>query len=178
MGFKLALCISYLHLLDGTNKWKYRWFIIGLAIFSVSGHVTVALLFILQCLPVYKNIDPTYPGSCLNYAPVSYLFSAVSIVSDVFIFLLPVPLVLRMNTDRPTKIGLCLVFSLGLCTTVLTILRTTQVPVIGAGSGDSTLFGLYAAVETNVGVSVDSRHSFLLLTSNRLLPHLYQSSDQ
>jgi hypothetical protein len=56
-----------------------------------------------------------------------------------------------MNSRK--KFGIIGVFALGLFTTVCSIMRMTQIPVIATGSGNSTMLVLWGNIEMNVGVS-------------------------
>ena len=95
---------------------------------------------------------PEVSGSCLPYALVAYSNSVITIVCDVIIFLAPLPLIHRLHLERAVKLGLSFIFCLGLLTTVLSILRMTQIHRIAFGDGDSTDFVIRSSLELNVGV--------------------------
>jgi len=67
-------------------------------------------------------------------------------------FFLPIPFLYALRINSPKKYGLMGVFLLRLFTTVCSILRMTQIPVIATGSGNSTLLVLWGNIEMNVGV--------------------------
>lgn len=71
---------------------------------------------------------------------------------DVIIILLPIPLLLRIKINTRKKVGLICVFTLGLFTTVCSIMRMVQIEII-AKNGNSTNLVLWGTVELNVGVS-------------------------
>lgn len=96
--------------------------------------------------------DPSMPGTCLQFAPVNYAISITAIVCDVTIFLLPIPLVQRLHLDRTVKIGLTIMFALGLLTTVLSILRATQIYRVQYGDGDPSFLVVRSGLELNIGV--------------------------
>jgi hypothetical protein len=73
---------------------------------------------------------------------------------DVLIFLLPIPFLWALQMNNRRKYGLMGVFLLGLFTTICSILRLTQIPVIATGNGNSTMLVLWGNVEMNVGVSL------------------------
>lgn len=50
--FKVALLISYLRLLRGTDKWLYRAAVWATMAFVLSSHVSSALLLVFSCRPV------------------------------------------------------------------------------------------------------------------------------
>lgn len=70
----------------------------------------------------------------------------------MIIIALPIPLLLKLNIRTAQKAGLVCLFLLGLFTTVCSIMRITQVPVIAYGDGNSTMLVLWGTIEFNVGV--------------------------
>jgi hypothetical protein len=58
--------------------------------------------------------------------------------------------------DKRKKYGLIGLFLLGLLTTVCSIMRMTQIPVIATGNGNSTMLVLWGNIEMNVGVSLSA----------------------
>jgi len=51
-GFKLALCISYLRLLLGTQSSAYRILVLTIAVVCTLGDIAGASVLILNCTPV------------------------------------------------------------------------------------------------------------------------------
>ncbi len=134
----------------------YRRFIVTVAVLSTLAQTTFVLLNLFSCRPVSlpasslatpltdveqlaKIFNNKMEGTCLPYGPLNYIISAVTIFSDVIIFLLPIPLIIKLQLNRGVKLGLGLTFSLGLLTTVCSILRMTQIHRIAYGDGDSSL---------------------------------------
>lgn len=80
-------------------------------------------------------------------------YAVVTIVSDVVVALLPIPVLLKLNVTRSKKIGLIGIFLLGLFTTLCSIMRYLQIDRIQNGDGNSTMLILWGVIEFNVGVS-------------------------
>ncbi|PLB52388.1 integral membrane protein [Aspergillus steynii IBT 23096] len=150
-GFKAALCLSYLRLLSGTSKKLYRVVIWSVMIISTLGHFAATLILIFNCKPVQKSWDPTTEGTCLPFGATNYALVAWTILCDVVIIFLPIPLLLELNVKPAQKAGLLCLFLLGLFTTVCSILRLTQIRVIAYGDGNSTMLVLWGTIEFNVG---------------------------
>ncbi|KAI9039145.1 uncharacterized protein KD926_009894 [Aspergillus affinis] len=150
-GFKAALCLSYLRLLSGTSKKLYRAVIWAVLIISTLGHFAATLVLIFNCRPVQKSWDPTTEGTCLPFGATNYALVAWTILCDVVIIFLPIPLLLELNVKPAQKAGLLCLFLLGLFTTVCSILRLTQISVIAYGDGNSTMLVLWGTIEFNVG---------------------------
>ncbi|KAF3397426.1 hypothetical protein DPV78_008317 [Talaromyces pinophilus] len=154
--FKLALCVSYLRLLSGTSKKLYRVVIIAIATISTLGHFAWTLVLIFNCHPVNKSWTPSQAGTCLPFGPVNYGMSGFSIGCDITTILVPIPMLLDLKVRPAQRAGIIALFSLGLFTTICSILRLTQIRVIAYGDGNSTLLVLWGTIEFNVGNIITS----------------------
>ncbi|KAI1828364.1 hypothetical protein F4861DRAFT_535326 [Xylaria intraflava] len=103
-----------------------RWF--NIAVWICHG-LNVAWLFgivfgtIFMCNPITKNWNPTEQGYC---GPMSslYLGSALpSVVIDLVILLLPVPMIWGLQASRERRVGITVVFIFGYLSVVVTIGR-------------------------------------------------------
>ncbi|KAJ5260521.1 hypothetical protein N7478_012126 [Penicillium angulare] len=150
-GFKASLCLSYLRLLSGTSKTLYRnmiWLVIG---GSSLGHFGGALVLIFNCTPVQKAWNTSVNGTCLPIGPTFYALAIVTIVFDVIIIILPIPVLLQLNIKPAQKAGVVCLFLLGFFTTTCSILRLSQIHRVAFGDGDSTMLVLWGTIEFNVG---------------------------
>lgn len=100
---------------------------------------------------VHKSWQSQVPGHCLPFAPVNYTLAGMTILFDVLIFTLPIPLLSRLHMSKQRKYGLIGVFLLGLFTTACSIVRVTQISVLASGHGNPMLV-LWGNIEINVGV--------------------------
>ncbi|KAF7156379.1 hypothetical protein CNMCM6106_009646 [Aspergillus hiratsukae] len=155
-GFKAALCINYLHLLSKTSKRFYRMLIWAVIILSTLGHVAGTLVLILNCNPVARAWNPFIHGKCLPVGPTFYGLAGFTIVCDVVIIFLPIPLLLQLNVKPAQKAGVVCLFLLGLFTTICSILRLTQIHRVVSVDGDSTMLVLWGTIEFNIGNIVTS----------------------
>ncbi|KND90633.1 hypothetical protein TOPH_04733 [Tolypocladium ophioglossoides CBS 100239] len=154
--FKIALLISYQRLLKGTDQKTYRkvvWVTITLVFLA---HLGCALSLIFACTPVEKSWNPHMAGTCLPPGPSFTGYAVVTIVSDVVVALLPIPVLLKLNIRLGKKVGLIAIFMLGLFTTLCSILRYLQIQRIQHGDGNSTMLVLWGTIEFNVGNMVSS----------------------
>lgn len=150
--FKIALLISYLRLLQGTDHKIYRMVVWGTMIAVFLAHLGCTLSLIFACTPVEKSWKPWVTGSCLQPGPSFTGYAVVTIVSDVVVAILPIPVLLRLNVRLEKKLGLIGIFMLGLFTTICSILRYLQIDRIQYGDGNSTMLILWGVIEFNVGV--------------------------
>lgn len=111
-GFtKLSLLVVYLQL--SPQKW-FRiaaWFSIVVVALYTS---VITLLMFFHCHPVRRAFDFTIQtGYCLD-AGILYMATAVSnIITDVMLFILPTPMVLKLNMSKSRKITAIAIFGIG-----------------------------------------------------------------
>ncbi|AEO69710.1 cbe84c1b-8afc-430f-a1ad-a8243fd95804 [Thermothielavioides terrestris] len=154
--FKVALLISYLRLFKGTHHNVYRR-VVWIAIAAIlAGHLGCALTLILACNPVHKSWDPLVPGTCLAPGPSFTAYAIVTIVSDVVVAIIPIPVLLKLKVNTGKKVGLIVIFLLGLFTTLCSIFRYLQIDRIQYGDGNSTMLIVWGVIEFNVGNVVSS----------------------
>jgi len=91
----------------------------------------------------------------------------VTIVADVVVAVLPIPVLLKLEIKLAKKIGLIAIFTLGIFTTVCSIQRYRQIDRIqDPKDGNSTMLVLWGTIEFNVGVSTARNGLFVLSHSN------------
>ncbi|KAG5996482.1 hypothetical protein E4U52_006552 [Claviceps spartinae] len=154
--FKIALLISYLRLLQGTDHRSYRLVVWGTIAVVFLAHLGCALSLIFACSPVEKSWKPWVPGTCLKPGPSFTGYAVVTIVSDVVVAVLPIPVLLKLSVRLGKKVGLIGIFMLGLFTTLCSILRYVQIDRIQNGDGNSTMLVLWGTIEFNIGNMVSS----------------------
>ncbi|KAF7559029.1 hypothetical protein G7046_g5126 [Stylonectria norvegica] len=154
--FKIALLISYLRLLRGTDHHIYRMSIWAAIAGVFLAHLGCSLALIFACTPVKMSWNPGMKGHCLAPGPSFTTYAAITIVSDIIVALLPLPLLLKLEIRLGKKLGLIGIFGLGLFTTICSILRYLQIKQIQSGDGNSTMLVLWGTIEFNVGNMVSS----------------------
>ncbi|KZL74142.1 integral membrane protein [Colletotrichum tofieldiae] len=106
---KTSLFTAYLHI--SPQKWYRRAILVAIAMVATYT-VIIASLLLFHCQPIRTNWDPYSPGECLNSA-ILYMAIAVSnIVSDVILFVIPIPMVLRLQMRPAVKVGAVLMFGI------------------------------------------------------------------
>ncbi|KAL2166169.1 hypothetical protein VTG60DRAFT_3175 [Thermothelomyces hinnuleus] len=154
--FKVALLISYLRLFKGTHHVIYRRVVWITMAAILAGHFGCSLTLIFACRPVHKSWDPFVEGKCLAPGPSFTAYAIVTIVSDVVVAIIPIPVLLKLKVHTAKKIGLIIIFLLGLFTTLCSIFRYQQINRIQNGDGNSTMLIVWGVVEFNVGNMVSS----------------------
>jgi hypothetical protein len=84
-----------------------------MALIGLSSTI-ISILTIFQCHPVSYFWDKNIKGGvCLNLNSLAYANTAMSMIQDVIIVVLPIPVVSKMNMDRRKKLGVSFMFGLG-----------------------------------------------------------------
>ena len=151
--FKIALLISYQRLLKGTGHKSYStvvWVITGIVFFS---HLACAIAIIFACSPVDKSWHPEKDGTCMSPEDSVTAYAAISIVSDLVVTTLPIPLLFKLQIGKRQKVGLAAMFALGIFTTICSIMRYVQLKHLEFLNGDATTVVLWGCIEFSVGVS-------------------------
>lgn len=107
---KISILTLYLRVFP--NKWFQlfvRWFLAALIVFAIASVGAT----ILQCQPIARNWNHDLPGRCFALVTFWYFNAAISIFSDLVILLAPMPLILVLQLPRSQKVGLVVIFGLG-----------------------------------------------------------------
>jgi hypothetical protein len=68
----------------------------------------------LQCLPISRFWDSDVRGKCFNLVALTYFTNITNLVTDAWIFVLPLPVIFKLQMSHNRKIALSLLFSIGL----------------------------------------------------------------
>ncbi|KAK8152888.1 hypothetical protein IWX90DRAFT_40812 [Phyllosticta citrichinensis] len=112
------------------------------------------LQILLMCRPFAKNWNNALPGRCGN-RPIGFtIIGALNMVTDVVIILLPLPWVHRLQMPRRAKMGLYLMFGIGLFITAVSIIRMRILSTLNFAdiSFDMKQSCAWTFIETSVAV--------------------------
>ncbi|CAF9916029.1 MAG: hypothetical protein HETSPECPRED_002731 [Heterodermia speciosa] len=111
LGYKTSILILYLRLFAVNKTFRYlTWS----TIFFVTGYLSANLLTqIFGCSPREKYWLPDTAGHCIDYTKAGLAYGAMNIISDLIIFVLPLPIVWRLGLTRREKAGVSIIFMSG-----------------------------------------------------------------
>ncbi|KAH8653225.1 hypothetical protein BGZ60DRAFT_533409 [Tricladium varicosporioides] len=100
--------------------------------FIVLSTTIISILTIFQCRPItyFWNRD-IKGGVCLDVNALAYANSALSMVQDVVIVFLPIPVVWKINLDSRKKFGIGIMFALGGFGCIVSGIRLRSLLVFG-----------------------------------------------
>ncbi|KAF2499359.1 hypothetical protein BU16DRAFT_523853 [Lophium mytilinum] len=99
--------------------------------FAAAWGLMTFLIGILICQPIQMNWDPTVKGGkCGNQNAAFTSVGIVDLLTDFFILLLPMPMVVKLQIPRANKIGLVCIFCTGGLTMAIGIVRVVAVTTV------------------------------------------------
>ncbi|KAL4955810.1 hypothetical protein BDW69DRAFT_182177 [Aspergillus filifer] len=120
---KMSMLFLYLRLFPG-NKIRIVT-IITLILTTIWGIIYI-FPNIFVCSPrsyAWTSWDGEHKGTCLNQTAIVVSHAIINIILDVWIICLPLPTLLKLKLKMTKKIGVCVMFLIGLLVTILSILR-------------------------------------------------------
>lgn len=146
--------------------------------------VTVsALIFIFmqifQCTPidfVWKGWDGTYgPHKCLNVNVLVFTAAGFSIAQDIVIIFMPIPLLAQLQASWRVKLGVILMFSLGIFVLITSCIRLRTIVLFARSTNPTwdyvdTL--IWTGLECAVSIIVTSLPAIRAL-AGRMSPGLF-----
>ncbi|CAI7645732.1 unnamed protein product [Penicillium glandicola] len=124
-SFKLPILSLYYRIFSTA---LFRRFVIGTAIFIVLWLAAMEIGLGLQCIPIQKAWDWNMKGECRDLVALSYFTNITNLLTDIWVFLLPLPIIFKLHVTRRRKFELAGVFAIGLFSACgMTLARLTVV---------------------------------------------------
>ncbi|KAK6064691.1 hypothetical protein SCUP515_11662 [Seiridium cupressi] len=113
----------------------FRSFVIGTAVFVTLWMITMEVVLGFECRPIqawWYAAD----GICIDLVAFAYFTNITNLVADMWIFTMPIPVILRLKANSNKELGLVFLFSVGLGTCGISAARLAF--VFSQGSADIT----------------------------------------
>ncbi|KAI1875018.1 hypothetical protein JX265_003703 [Neoarthrinium moseri] len=174
-AIKLSLLFLYRRLMNLQTKRTTKYLIDGGIVVILLFNIGLLLGIIFFCIPVQKAWDNSIEGRCSSPAPLSYLSGVWNSLVDIYVLVLPIPLVWGLHMGPRRKLRLAAVFSVGIFACAASIVRLAFTPVLQSDP-DSTYniaqVSIWATLEINIGLIC----SCLILLPAFLRHHLPEST--
>ncbi|OHE98498.1 integral membrane protein [Colletotrichum orchidophilum] len=150
---KVSLLIFYFRL--SPQIWFKQAVWVSLAI--IAGYsIGIFFALVFACDPIAMSWDVTISdGKCINRPSLYIATAAANIISDLILFALPIPIVVKLQIPRRQKIGLFFIFAVGSLTVVTSIVRVSLLPAMLTTLDQSWVIAwasLWIIVEANLVV--------------------------
>ncbi|KAL3417749.1 hypothetical protein PVAG01_10759 [Phlyctema vagabunda] len=123
---KVSIIFSYIRIFPAQNR-QLRQFLLITGILIVAIWFCSIFAIIFECTPVQAAWDLTIPnGKCIDILSFFYVISALTIATDIILWITPLPYFWKMNINIREKLLLCILFSFAAFACVASILRLAQ----------------------------------------------------
>ncbi|EFX05459.1 plasma membrane protein [Grosmannia clavigera kw1407] len=100
---KLSIVSSYVYIFDPHGRLKVLMY--GTATVSTGLGIAALPATIFECLPVHAAWDVTYVGAkCYTFVDFLYASTAISVVTDIMLCVIPIPLLWRLQLPLRQKL--------------------------------------------------------------------------
>ncbi|KAH8880093.1 hypothetical protein GQ53DRAFT_755429 [Thozetella sp. PMI_491] len=130
---KISVCFFYLRVFP--NRWL-RMAVYGVMAWVGLSGIIILFMQIFQCMPIDYNWNGWKGGygayHCLNVNLLAWVSAGLSIVQDVVILALPLPILFQLNTTWQSKLAIIFMFSLGIFTVITSCIRLRSILMFGS----------------------------------------------
>ncbi|KAG8162374.1 hypothetical protein KVR01_008139 [Diaporthe batatas] len=137
MLVKLAVLRFYSRIF-APSKW-FTWAVWVTAAAVVAWMASVVLETFLLCRPLAYNWDASVDGVCGNRNAVFVIAGVTNMVTDFMVLIVPVPCILKLQMPVGQRIGLLLVFGMGVLISAISIVRLRSLMIISFDDATWTL---------------------------------------
>ncbi|KAF4968615.1 hypothetical protein FSARC_4039 [Fusarium sarcochroum] len=176
---KTSLLTFYLQI--SPHRW-FRIVIFATIAFVVLYTVIIADLLLFGCKPIRTAWDPFEfaTGKCINTALVYIIIAVANIVSDLILFIIPIPIIVHLKIPTGQKIGATIMFGIATMTVATSIIRMVYLPSL-LGTVDipwvAAPANVWSIVEANLFIICGSMPTFRKFFK-RFAPKWMGSSDR
>ncbi|ROW06945.1 hypothetical protein VMCG_04161 [Cytospora schulzeri] len=158
---KVSVLFFYLRLFPNPRFRVLCWAVMCWVLVSTTTFVT---LQIFQCTPlsaIWESWEGNYPVPyhCFDVNALVYAAAGFSIAQDIVILAIPLPLLLRLNTNWRRKVGIVIMFSLGIFVLITSCIRLRFIVQFAKSTNpawDYTDVLIWSGVEVAVSIIVTS----------------------
>lgn len=111
LGYKMSICLLYLRIFNINRRFRYATYATMFMIFGYLFSNFWTQLF--GCSPVSKAWIPKEKGHCVDTIKSDYAYGSLNFVSDLILFVLPLPMVWRLKMSGKDKAGISIIFMIG-----------------------------------------------------------------
>ena len=145
----------------------------------IVGGLVIMFMQIFQCIPI-NFLWEGWAGDfgahkCLNINALTFAAGGMSIVQDVVILALPIPVLVNLQAPRRAKAGILFMFSLGILICITSCIRLRYLVIFAKSTNptwDYTDAMIWSSIEVCVSIIVTSLPAMRVLLS-KLRPGLF-----
>ncbi|KFA59962.1 hypothetical protein S40285_08011 [Stachybotrys chlorohalonatus IBT 40285] len=149
---KVSILCLYLKLFPQRTYRLFTWTMMGFVLGTGLG-CTIAGIF--QCDPIYRAWETQVPGTCFNQVALFLANAGLNILQDVIIYILPAPMLWKVQLPLKQRIALIFVFVVGGFVVVTGIIRLDSLRLASVSADptwDNYGSAIWSSIEANFGV--------------------------
>ncbi|KAI0970427.1 hypothetical protein F4678DRAFT_436795 [Xylaria arbuscula] len=149
---KVSIILFYFRLLPQKSYRVFLWFMM---VFVILTGVSFTIAGIFQCSPIASAWNANIHGTCFNQAALFYANGGFNIAQDSILYVLPTPILWKMNLPLKQRIALIGVFIVGGLTIVAGIVRIPSLKEAIMSTDptwDHVGSSIWSSIECNVGL--------------------------
>lgn len=157
---KISVLLFYRRLVRDTFSPAWKWAVIAAIVVTVAYTVAFILALVFNCSPTeayWEGFNPNYTQSysCVNTTILNTLSGFMGILGDLYSVVLPCIMTRNLTLPGPQKVGLYVVFSLGLLVTGASCARTYYLHDVGINPDVSwTIYNVFAWAQLELCLSL------------------------
>jgi hypothetical protein len=97
----------------------FRTIVLATMAFVTAWGIGITVTLFLACRPLAAYWDVLVTGKCLTMLTFTYFTNISNLVTDIWIFLMPVPVIWHLQLQTKKKLLLSLIFCIGLAYAML-----------------------------------------------------------
>ena len=111
LGYKMSILFLYLRIFSVSRVYRCCiWLVMFITFSYIFSQFWTQAFF---CQPITKYWRPETPGHCLSLVTIIDLYTSLNFITDLLIFVLPLPMVWRIQLSLQEKAGVFMIFILG-----------------------------------------------------------------
>ncbi|KAF2737795.1 hypothetical protein EJ04DRAFT_430322, partial [Polyplosphaeria fusca] len=153
---KLSILALYRRIFSRATGW-FTATLNCTALFVILYTIPQCFTYVFRCVPVESLWTEYGPGTkvtCVNFQAIMVSFGIINIITDWFILLLPLPVLLGLKLERRAKWSICVLFLLGGLVCIVSIIRLlyARKPDSIDPSWDSIPIAAISTIEGSFGI--------------------------
>ncbi|KAI0194577.1 hypothetical protein F4808DRAFT_441322 [Astrocystis sublimbata] len=148
--------------------------IIATIVFIAVAHLPFLFLEIFPCQPInyfWTRWDGEHHGHCIDLTLEVWAGAAVTLFLDILLFVVPLPILARLNMSRQRKLEVLVMFSFGLIIVAVSIARIPAIKSFETTTNFTAAYvptAMWSDIELEVGVIVACLPSLRAIVPRRV----------
>ncbi|KAL3457761.1 hypothetical protein BJX64DRAFT_280358 [Aspergillus heterothallicus] len=152
---KISMLLLYLRLFP--NRGLRIAVFVALAL-TIAWGVVSSFVLLFSCWPIsyyWNEWDGEHVGRCISHNNILLAHSTINIILDVGVVCIPMPTLLRLQMPLEKRLGVCVMFAVGIVVTVISIFRLVETVGFNSTTNptkDFVAVGIWSLLEFDVAI--------------------------